>query len=121
MPGLERALEGKTTGDRFEIEVAPAEGYGEHNGKESMSVHRRDVKDKVRQVREGAPFQLATSDGRQLTMWITAVRGARVTVDTNHPLAGKTLAFDVLVGPIRVASREELAHGHAHGDGGHNH
>jgi len=42
-------------------------------------------------------------------------------VDTNHPLAGRTLSFDIEVLEVRAASEEEIAHGHAHGAGGHHH
>jgi FKBP-type peptidyl-prolyl cis-trans isomerase SlyD len=43
------------------------------------------------------------------------------TVDTNHPMAGKTLTFDVEVMEVREASEVELSHGHVHGAGGHHH
>jgi len=52
---------------------------------------------------------------------VTNVSDEGVTVDGNHPLAGKTLVFSCVVTEVRVASREELAHGHVHGAGGHHH
>ena len=47
--------------------------------------------------------------------------GDQVTVDGNHPLAGQRLNFDVKVVNVRAASDEEIAHGHIHGEGGHQH
>jgi len=44
-----------------------------------------------------------------------------VDVDTNHPLAGKTITFDISIEDVREAEAEELAHGHVHGVGGHHH
>jgi len=55
------------------------------------------------------------------TVTVTAVDSKHVTVDANHPLAGKTLNFDVNVVGVRAATHEELAHGHVHGAGGHHH
>jgi FKBP-type peptidyl-prolyl cis-trans isomerase SlyD len=59
--------------------------------------------------------------GEPVQFIVKEVRGDTVVVDFNHPLAGKTLHFDVTVRQIRAATEEELAHGHAHGPGGHHH
>ena len=52
---------------------------------------------------------------------VVSVEGDTVTVDFNHKLAGETLQFSVEVVDVRNATEEELAHGHAHGPGGHQH
>jgi FKBP-type peptidyl-prolyl cis-trans isomerase SlyD len=52
---------------------------------------------------------------------VTEVTDDEVTVDGNHPLAGKTLVFAGTITGVRPATQEELAHGHVHGDGGHHH
>ena len=71
-------------------------------------------------VRPGAVVQLNTSEGLHP---VTVVKVGRhsVDVDTNHPLAGQSLTFDIEVTDVRAATEEELAHGHAHGPGGHHH
>ena len=55
------------------------------------------------------------------TFLITEVTEETVTADFNHALAGKSLTFSVEVVELRAASDEEIAHGHVHGPGGHDH
>ncbi len=71
-------------------------------------------------VRAGMQFTASTEAGPR-TVVVTRVQGDMVTIDGNHALAGETLHFDVEVTEVRVASEEELAHGHVHGPGGHHH
>ena len=52
---------------------------------------------------------------------VTEVTEDKVTIDANHPLAGKSLEFDIEITDVRQASPEEISHGHAHGPGGHHH
>jgi len=59
-------------------------------------------------------------DGDQV-LTIVAVEGDVVTLDGNHPLAGVPLTFEIKVAGVRAATKQELAHGHAHGSGGHDH
>jgi FKBP-type peptidyl-prolyl cis-trans isomerase SlyD len=65
-------------------------------------------------------FQVQSPQGPR-AVTVTRVAGDMVTVDGNHPLAGKNLNFDIEITEVRVASEEELAHGHVHGPGGHHH
>lgn len=118
IPGLENALEGKATGDKLDVSIAPAEAYGEYNEAMVQVVERKLFEGM--DVAPGAQFQAQTSDGMQV-ITVTAVDGDEVTIDGNHPLAGQTLHFSVEVVEVRDASEEELAHGHVHGPGGHDH
>lgn len=120
VPGLETALEGKTTGDVFQVSVAPAEGYGERQGPGPQAVHRREFP-KDFEPAEGRPLRAQDGDGNVITLWITKVEGAQVWVDVNHPLAGHTLNFDVEVMDMRDSTEDEKTHGHAHGLHGHGH
>jgi FKBP-type peptidyl-prolyl cis-trans isomerase SlyD len=70
---------------------------------------------------EGMPLRLRGSDGAPTVVWITKVQGSQVWIDLDHPLAGKTLRFDVEIVSVRDATDEEIAHGHVHGAGGHGH
>src|ERR1044071_1834848 len=119
IPGLENALLGKQAGDKVQVKVAPAEGYGEHDKELIQNVPRRSFKG-VNKVQVGMQFQVQSPQGVR-TVTVTRVAGDMVTVDGNHPLAGQNLNFDVEITEVRAATEEELAHGHVHGPGGHHH
>ena len=69
----------------------------------------------------GMELQAKDPDGNFRLLRIMAVDGDNVTVNMNHPLAGLVLNFELHVENVRVATEEELAHGHAHGHDGHSH
>jgi FKBP-type peptidyl-prolyl cis-trans isomerase SlyD len=112
IPGLERALEGKTQGESLQVEVAPAEGYGDYD-QDLVQVVSRELFEDADALEPGMRFQ-ASSDSGTLLVTVTDVSDDGVTVDGNHPLAGQTLTFDVTVAGVREATEEELAHGHVH-------
>ena len=119
IPGLERELAGKSAGDKLQVKIAPADAYGEYDKALVQRVPRRALKG-VPEVRVGMRLQAQTPEGpRALT--ITQVAGDMVTLDGNHPLAGKHLNFVVEVAEVRAATSEELEHGHVHGPGDHHH
>lgn len=115
--GLEKALAGKTTGDQVSVTLAPAEAYGE---RQPDALQRLSVKHlrHAGKLRPGMRVPLNTKDGERIVT-VTKVGLKTVDVDTNHPLAGKTLRFELEVVDVREASDDEKAHGHVHGTGGH--
>ena len=117
--GLEKALEGKQEGSTLKVVVAPAEGYGTHDAALIQRVPKRSLQGGGA-IQKGMQFHARTDGGMRL-FTVTAVIGDMVTLDGNHPLADKTLHFDVEVVGVRAASTEELEHGHVHGAGGHHH
>lgn len=117
--GLEKALEGKRDGDTLAVSVAPADGYGTHDAALIQRVPKRAMQG-AGEIKKGMQFQARTDDGMRM-FTVTAVVGDMVTLDGNHPLADKTLHFDVEVVSVREATAEELEHGHVHGAGGHHH
>ena len=119
IPGLERELTGKKPGERLQVKVPPAEGYGEYDNALVEKVPRRALKG-VGNPRVGMRLQAQTPQGPR-AVTVTQVSGDLVTLDGNHPLAGKNLNFEVEVAEVRPATEEELAHGHVHGAGGHHH
>lgn len=119
IPGLENALVGKTVGDKLNVNVAPADGYGEYQPELVQEVPRQMFQG-VDNIAAGMQFQAQTDDGVQVVI-VKDVTDDAVIVDGNHPLAGQALSFDVEIVDVRAASSEELAHGHAHGVGGHHH
>ena len=70
----------------------------------------------VEDIQPGMSFQAETNQG-PVSVVVTAVTEETVTVDGNHPLAGKTLNFEVTVESVREATKDELEHGHIHGPG----
>jgi FKBP-type peptidyl-prolyl cis-trans isomerase SlyD len=119
VPGLEKALEGKETGNKVAVSVPPEEGYGKHDAKLIQRVPKRSMQS-AGQIKKGMQFQARTEDGMRV-FTVTALVGDMVTLDGNHPLADKTLHFAVEVMEVRDATTEELEHGHVHGAGGHHH
>jgi FKBP-type peptidyl-prolyl cis-trans isomerase SlyD len=113
IPGLETALEGKSSGDEFMVRIKPEEGYGPRNDSLTQVVSK-DLFEDVGELKVGMQFEAKTETGKQL-LTITRIEGNDVTVDGNHPLAGETLHFDVKIRDVRDATSEELSHGHAHG------
>ncbi|GAB3015366.1 FKBP-type peptidyl-prolyl cis-trans isomerase [Spirosoma pulveris] len=112
IPGMEEGLEGRVTGDKLKLDVAPEKGYG-----------KRDpqlIEEVPLQAFGGQPIevgmQFEANDGQVIT--VTNVGPETVTVDANHPLADQSLHFDVEVVEVRDATQDELAHGHVHGPGG---
>ena len=119
IPGLEAELEGKSSGDAFQVRVAPEDAYGERHEGMVQSVPRSEFPEDA-EIQVGAQFHATTPSGDHIVT-VVAVEGDAVTLDGNHPLAGKHLTFDVQVVEVRAATPEELEHGHVHGPGGHAH
>ncbi|WP_106477284.1 FKBP-type peptidyl-prolyl cis-trans isomerase [Phytohalomonas tamaricis] len=119
IPGLEKELAGRQSGDKLQVRVEPAEGYGEIQPALVQEVPR-DAFQGVEEIQPGMQFQ-AQTEGGPLLVTVTKLEGDTVTVDGNHPLAGETLNFDVSIEEVREASPEEMEHGHVHGPDGHHH
>ncbi len=117
--GLEEALEGKTAGNHIVVAIPAGKAYGEHDDALVQQVPRRAFQSGG-DVKAGMRFTAQTEHGPRQVV-VTRVAGDMVTVDGNHPLAGQALNFDVQITEVRAASDEELAHGHVHGAGGHDH
>jgi FKBP-type peptidyl-prolyl cis-trans isomerase SlyD len=119
LPGLEEALAGKAEGDALDVTVAPERGYGPRDERLVQIVPRA----KFGEVEGLAAGMQVRVHGQQGARIVTVVRVDRdfVTVDGNHPLAGRTLHFSVEVTGVRKATHEEVTHGHVHGPGGHRH
>lgn len=115
IPGLERALEGKASGDAFDVSVAPEDAYGQRDPGLVQAVALSQFPEGA-DPQVGQKFQAETPDGPR-TVTVVSRDANEVTIDANHPLAGQALNFAVKVVGVREASPEELQHGHVHGDG----
>jgi FKBP-type peptidyl-prolyl cis-trans isomerase SlyD len=119
IPGLEREIHSMKPGDRKKITVKAADAYGEVEADMIVEVPRERLPKK--DVVVGDRFHADAGDGQAQVVLVTKVTQTHVTIDGNHPLAGQDLTFEVEIDSVREATKEELAHGHAHGPGGHNH
>lgn len=113
IPGLEKQLEGKKQGDKLHCVIAPEDAYGMRDEEMVFSVTKNDFAESEK-IELGMQFH-APHEGGVSVVTVTAIDGDKITLDANHPLAGKTLHFDVSVKEIREATPEELEHGHVHG------
>lgn len=119
LPALEDAFSGRTVGDTFSVTLSPDQAYGRRREGASQRVPIKHLAGRAK-PRPGTLVGINTEQGvRQVT--VLKVGKFNVDVDTNHPLAGKTLTFDIEVVAVRQAESDEIAHGHAHGVGGHQH
>lgn len=119
IPGLERELQGKSAGDKLNVTVAPADGYGKYDETLVEQIPRRALKG-ISNIKVGMRLHAQTAHGPR-TVTVTRIVGDMVTLDANHPLAGKSLSFEVEITAVREATEEERSHGHVHGPGGHHH
>lgn len=114
IPGFEEELMGAKKGERRTFTLEPERAYGEKIAEAVQQIPTEMFGDITPE-----PGMTLMSDVGPFN--VVSVEGDTVTVDFNHKLAGETLQFSVEVVDVRAATEEELAHGHAHGPGGHHH
>jgi FKBP-type peptidyl-prolyl cis-trans isomerase SlyD len=117
--GLEKALVDKTAGDEFEVTITPDEGYGDEDPN-LLQVMPMDTFNGV-EMREGMELQGKDPEGNFRLLRVIKIEDDNVTVNMNHPLAGKVLKFAVQVESVRAATETEISHGHAHTEGDEHH
>ncbi len=120
-PTVEEVLHGKDVGSKFEVTMEPDEAFGDYDH-ELVRVEPRNLFPENIQI--GMQFEGGAEDADDedyMLFTVVDVTDDEVTVDGNHPLAGKTLNFVGVVTGVRAATAEELEHGHTHGEGGHHH
>jgi FKBP-type peptidyl-prolyl cis-trans isomerase SlyD len=141
VPGLERGVEGMKVGDKRTITVEPEHAFGDHDDDGVFEVEKAEFPD-AGKVEPGDEFVAQSPDGDQIAMRVVEVRPDAFLVDTNHPLAGQTVRFEVEVKGLRAATEGEIAgaqaeldelldegdgcgcghdHDHDHDHGGHAH
>lgn len=121
LPGLETAVAGREAGESLEVVIPHKEGYGEFDDELVEQVPRENFQG-IDDIAPGMQFQTDANDGPEpMVVTVMEVDDSTVTVDGNHPLAGRDLYFSVEVKAVREATSEEVAHGHVHGEGGHHH
>ena len=119
LKGLESELEGKAVGDKLKVVLQPEDAYGEVKADAEQRIPIKHLMG-AKKWKKGMIATVQLEQGRQ-QVTLVKVGKFMVTVDFNHPFAGKVLTFDIEIADVRAATSEELAHGHAHGAGGHHH
>lgn len=120
LPKLEQEIDNMIIGSKKNVKIPANEAYGEYSEQAVQQVDKKNFPNDV-ELKAGMEFVANSPEGQQMPFVVKEVKDKEVTIDFNHPLAGKDLEFDVELVDVRDASLEELQHGHAHGPGGHNH
>lgn len=113
--GLEKAIEGMSLGDSKEVNVKAAEAYGEYDADGFIEVPKAEFPEEI-PLEVGTEISVTNDDGEEMTAYLEEVSLESVTLNFNHPLAGKDLNFKLKIVGIREATTEELEHGHVHFD-----
>lgn len=116
MIGLEDALRGREAGDVFSVTLEPALAYGKRRYNAVQRVPRKHLLTKGK-LKVGQVVHVNTEQGAKEAT-VVKIGLKNVDIDSNHPLAGKMVTFDIEVVEVRAATAEEVSHGHVHGKGG---
>ncbi|MBN2355849.1 peptidylprolyl isomerase [candidate division KSB1 bacterium] len=119
IPKLEETLSHMLVNAKKQITLPPADAYGEYKEKHVQTISRKELPADL-DIKAGSELWLKT-DKNEIPCFVRSIDEDSVTLDFNHPLAGKTLKFEVELLDVRPATDEELSHGHSHGPGGHHH
>ncbi|MDP1928578.1 MAG: peptidylprolyl isomerase [Thiobacillus sp.] len=118
-PLVEHALDGKTTGEKVDLKLQPADAFGEYEETLVRVEPREGFPDDIEVGMQfvGSP----DGGGEEMLYTVTDVAENKVVVDGNHPFAGQAVHFQCVVADVRAATADEITHRHAHGAHGHHH
>ena len=108
-PKVEAALTGASVGDEVEVELSPAEGFGEPDPEMMYVEQLANVPPEYRRI--GAEAMFENEDGETITMKVTKIENGELTLDANHPFAGMTVTFKITVVSLRHATQQEIGTG----------
>ncbi|MEZ5778235.1 MAG: peptidylprolyl isomerase [Paracoccaceae bacterium] len=94
IPGLDKALPGMTAGEQKTVVVPSAEAYGPRHEEARQDVPRGQIPAEI-PLEVGTSLQMRTPDGNAVAVTVAELTDDTVTLDANHPLAGKDLNFDI--------------------------
>lgn len=120
LPKLESEINTMLIGSKRTITINAVDAYGEYNDDIVQVIGIEEFPPEFL-LEVGMQYIASAPDGTAMPFTITAVTEEDVTIDFNHPLAGKDLTFDIELLNVRDATAEEISHGHVHGVGGHHH
>ena len=100
IPGFEEAVIDLEPGDQKTVTIVPEQAYGEYREDMTANFDRGKFPAEM-EIKKGDRLQLRTSEGHPMAVEVTDVNESEVTLNANHPLAGKTLIFDVQLVEIK--------------------
>jgi len=103
--GMDKAVEGKRAGDSVEVSLAPDEGVGPYDPTLAFTDDIDNVPPQFRQV--GAEVPMQSESGEVKTFYVTRIEDGKLTIDGNHPMAGKALRVQVSIHEVRDATKED--------------
>ena len=106
---VEAAMEGCVVGDVVEVSLTPEEGFGAHDESLTYTDDIENVPPEFRRL--GAEVEMMNDQGDARKFVVTRIENGKLTVDGNHPLAGKVITFNIRVVDIRDATEEEIRDG----------
>ncbi len=115
---IEQALEGQEKGYQTVVMLEPEDGFGERDEALVQSIPKSEFPPGVK---VGGTLHGRDEGGNERTFHVIKIKGDKVLLDGNHPMAGKALRFIVKVDEVRAATAVEIEHGHVHGEHGHHH
>jgi FKBP-type peptidyl-prolyl cis-trans isomerase SlyD len=118
LPKIEAALEGRLPGYQVTLALKPADGFGERDESLARTIPKSEFPPGVK---VGGQLEGRNERGEPQVFTVMKVKGDKVLLDGNHPLAGLDLRFSLKVTEVRAATAEEIAHRHVHGEHGHHH
>lgn len=105
--GVDEAILGKKAGDRVEVTVPPENGFGDRDPDLTFTDDIENVPPEFRRV--GAEVEMRNEAGESRTFYVTDISGGKLTVDGNHPMAGKTLTVHISIAEVRDAKPGDAA------------
>jgi len=118
LPKIEAALDGRMPGYQVTLELKPEDGFGERDELLTRTIPKSEFPPGVK---VGGQLEGRNDRGEPQVFTVMKIKGDKVLLDGNHPLAGMELRFSLKVTEVRAASEEEIAHRHVHGVHGHHH
>jgi len=118
LPKIEAALDGRMPGYQVTLELKPQDGFGERDESLTRTIPKSEFPPGVK---VGGSLEGRNDRGEPQVFTVMKIKGDKVLLDGNHPLAGMDLRFSLKVTEVRAASEEEIAHRHVHGAHGHHH
>ncbi|BDD11121.1 peptidyl-prolyl cis-trans isomerase [Fulvitalea axinellae] len=121
LPKFEEALDGLDEGQEFDFKIACDDAYGDYDEKKTdwlpIEIFEVDGKVDMEMLQEGRILPMIGPDGDRVMAEILTVKKDKVEMDFNHPLSGYDLIFKGKILSVRMATKEEIEHGHAHPGG----